>query len=116
MARILLMDDEAPAREAMQRIVESRGHEVLAFDDARPALSSVDFDVVDAAIVDLQMPTSGYDAIEEIRARGYTDLPIVVVSAYVDLELTPELLGVQSIVRKPFKATQVADAVDSVLR
>ena len=61
------------------------------------------------------MPTSGYDAIEEIRNRGHRDLPLIVVSAHVDLELTAEMLDVQQIVLKPFKATEVTEAVSAHL-
>ena len=111
MAKIVIMDDEAEARNVMGRILEREGHEVEMFEDARPALDTVDFGTVDAVIVDLQMPTSGYDAIEEIRRRGHKDLPLIVVSAYVDLELTADMLDVQQIVHKPFTATEVAEAV-----
>ena len=63
------MDDEQSARSAITRILEREGHEVLDFEDAAPALEEVDYATVDLAVVDLQMPTSGYDAIEELRAR-----------------------------------------------
>ena len=116
MARIVVMDDEQVARGAMKRILEKAGHEVLDFEDAAPALSEVDFSEIDLAIVDLQMPTSGYDAIEEIRGRGHTDLPIVVVSAHVDLVLTDDVLDVQDIVRKPFSASQIAETVEALLK
>jgi DNA-binding response OmpR family regulator len=115
MAKIVVMDDEPSARSVIKRILEKAGHEVLEFEDAAPALAEIDFATIDLAIIDLQMPTSGYDAIEEIRDRGHTDLPIIVVSAHVDLVLTPEMLNVQDIVQKPFSVTQLADAVEALL-
>jgi len=99
LARIVTMEDDASIRRAIETILTKDGHEVLAYGDAKPALEEVDYDTVDLAISDLQMPTSGYDAIEEIRGRGHQDLPILVVSAHVDLVLTPDVLGVQEIVR-----------------
>ena len=115
MAKIAVMDDEQSARSAIKRILEREGHEVLDFEDAAPALEEVDYATVDLAVVDLQMPTSGYDAIEEIRARAHKDLPIIVVSAHVDLVLTPDVVDVQDIVRKPFSATQFAETVTALL-
>ena len=115
MARIVVMDDEQPARDAIHRILERAGHDVLVFGDGAPALAEVDYSSVDIAIIDLQMPTSGYDVIEEIRRRGHADLPILVISAYVDLELTPDMLDVQDIVRKPFRIAEVTQAVDALL-
>ncbi len=115
MATIVVMDDEPSARNAIKRILLKAGHEVLDFEDATPALSDVDFGAIDLAVIDLQMPTSGYDAIEEIRDRGHTDLPIIVVSAHVDLVLTPDVLDVQGIVRKPFSVAQITEAVDALL-
>ena len=111
MAKIVIMDDEVEVRNIIKRILEREGHEVEVFEDARPALDTVDFSKVDAVIIDLQMPTSGYDAIEEIRSRGHKDLPLIVVSGYVDIELTLEMLDVQEIIHKPFAATDLAEAV-----
>ena len=115
MAKIVIMDDEVETRNIMKRILEREGHEVEVFEDARPALDTVDFSEVDTVIIDLQMPTSGFDAIEEIRNRGHKDLPLIVVTAHVDIELTPEMLDVQEIVHKPFTAADVAEAVTAHL-
>jgi DNA-binding response OmpR family regulator len=105
------MDDEVEVRNIIKRILEREGHEVEVFEDARPALDTVDFSEIDTVIIDLQMPTSGFDAIEEIRNRGHKDLSLIVVSTHVDLELTPEMLDVQEIVHKPFTAADMAEAV-----
>jgi CheY-like chemotaxis protein len=115
MARIVVVDDEPAARTAISRILEKEGHEVQQYEDGRPALDDVDYSKVDLAIVDLQMPTSGYDVIEEIRARGFDKLPIIVASANVDLVLTPEVLGVQEIIEKPFQIADFSDAVKKLL-
>jgi len=111
LAKIVVMDDEVEVRNIIKRILEREGHEVEVFEDARPALDTVDFSEIDTVIIDLQMPTSGFDAIEEIRNRGHKDLSLIVVSAHVDLELTPEMLDVQEIVHKPFTAADMAEAV-----
>ncbi len=56
------MDDKPAARTAIGRILDREGHEVLLYEDAAPALANVDY-----STIDLQIPTSGYDAIGEIR-------------------------------------------------
>ena len=84
--------------------LEMEGHKVQAFEDAKPALESVDFGAVDLVVTDLKMPTRGEEAIRIIRERG-CQVPILVMSGEVDEARVCELeaLGVTEIVRKPFE-------------
>jgi len=95
----------------MKRILEKEGQEVELYEDAAPALEGADFGSSDLVLIDLQMPTSGYDAIEEIRNRGFNELPLIVISAHVDLVLTAEMLDVQDIIHKPFDIAEFSKSV-----
>jgi len=82
MATILVLDDDFNIRMLMARVLKMKGHDVLVFEDARPALESVDFDGVDLVITDYNMPMRGDEAIREIQAKGY-DLPVIVISIVI---------------------------------
>ena len=74
----------------------------MSFDDAAPALDSVDFARVDLVITDLDMPTPGTEAIRQLRTCGI-QTPIIVLSGSVDPENSETLyaLGAQAVVSKP---------------
>ena len=103
MASIVVMEDDGVIRGLVVRILEMEGHEVQAFADAKPALETVDFETVDVVVTDLNMPTSGVEAIRSIRDRG-CQVPIVVMTGRMDEAKARELeaLWVTEIVRKPF--------------
>jgi len=107
MAQILVMDDMDEMRMLYEDILGAWGHQVIAFDDASPALAGVDFSEIDLVITDLQMPTPGQLAIRTIRAWGH-QVPIIVVSGHVVVSEYDELyrLGAQVVMTKPinFKA------------
>lgn len=116
MATIVLMEDDAVVRNLVVRILEMQGHTVQAFEDARPALDSVDFADVDLVITDLRMPTPGDQAIETIRTQG-CEVPVVVMSGTLYSGMVEKLrsIGIQEIIEKPFKLQHLMDVVESLV-
>jgi len=116
MASILILEDEMSIRMLLAKVFQMKGHDVLAFEDARPALESVDLDEVDLIITDYNMPMRGDIAVREIRDRGY-DLPVIVMSGYLDEEIIDVLegLAVQKILWKPFPPFDLVDVVEEIL-
>ncbi len=116
MARILVMDDDEGTRTAIQRLLESRGHAVLAYEDAEPALREVNFEEVDLAISDLQMPTPG-DQFLLILQQDNIDVPVIIISAYLNEERIEYLeeLGAAKILAKPLEMVNLMEVVEDVL-
>ncbi len=69
MAKIVVMDDENTIRVAITRVLERDGHEVLAFEDAAPALEEVNWEEIDLVVSDLVMPTPGDQFILILQSR-----------------------------------------------
>jgi DNA-binding response OmpR family regulator len=116
MAKIVVMDDEASVRGVLQRALEMEGHEVLAFEDAAPALEEVDFNEIDLVITDLVMPTPG-DQFILILDQEDVEVPIMVLSAHLTDARTQYLreLGVKWILEKPFEVAELQGAVKRIL-
>ena len=116
MARIVVMDDEEGVRHVLARALELQGHEVLEFEDARPALDEVNFKAVDLVVTDLQMPTTGDQVIRELKERG-VDVPVMVLSGHLDNEKADALraLGVRRVMSKPFDLFGLLEAVEECL-
>jgi two-component system KDP operon response regulator KdpE len=77
---VLVVDDEAPIRRALAANLRARGYEVALAESGEQALELAARVHPDVVILDLGLP--GMDGIEVIRGlRGWTHLPIVVLSA-----------------------------------
>ena len=113
---IVVIEDEDSVRNLVASVLEDGGFEVVAFEDAQPALETVDFNQVDALVTDLMMPTRGENAIHTIRSKGYS-LPIVVLSGVINPgeEETLIAIGATRVLKKPFNMQQVLNTVLEVL-
>jgi CheY-like chemotaxis protein len=114
--RILLVDDEAPLRSALAKVMEQHGFAVTAVPSAPDALRELDATAFDVLVSDVVMPTmSGVQLAAHVRADR-PNLPIVLMSGYSD-ELAG--LGVDApltrLLRKPFTHRELLAAVDALL-
>jgi len=84
--RILLAEDSAIGRKLVSRLLEARGHTVVAAEDGAAALACLREGPFDLVLMDIEMPRmDGVEAAAQIRRRQ-TDaglrLPIVALSAH----------------------------------
>jgi PAS domain S-box-containing protein len=85
--RILVVDDEASVRVALQRYLSSRNHEVETTASGKEALARMREDAFDAVIVDMRMPDlSGEELFQELKARdpAYGERVIFTTGQLVD--------------------------------
>ena len=81
MARILVADDNADARELLSVMLSAAGHEVVLAADGDEALAVFKSVRPDLSIVDIFMPAKdGIDTIRDIR-RDFPQARIVAISA-----------------------------------
>ena len=89
---ILCIDDEALGLQIRKAVLERAGYRVLTAMDGSTGLSLFAQESVDAVVLDYAMPTmSGTDVAKEMR-RMRNDVPILLLSAYVNLP--PEVVAV----------------------
>jgi two-component system, OmpR family, KDP operon response regulator KdpE len=78
--RVLVVDDEAPIRRALEANLRARGYEVELAATGEQALDAAARHHPDAIILDLGLP--GMDGVDVIRGlRGWSAVPIIVLSA-----------------------------------
>ena len=121
MAEVLIVDDEADAREPLGWFLEKSGHVVRVAPDGGAALTQVMLKLPDVVVLDLLMPEmSGSDFLALLRSyRRLRAVPVVVLTA---LSNTPVLeraikLGVHAVLLKT-KATypDIRRAVEEATR
>ena len=104
---ILVIDDEASVRVALQRYLSSRGHEVETTASGKEALARMREDAFDAVIVDMRMPDlSGEQLFQELKARdeSYAERVIFTTGQLVDDSVRSFLASTgRPCVPKPFE-------------
>jgi FixJ family two-component response regulator len=116
--RIAVVDDEAPVRTALGRLLRLADYEVATFGSGEEFLASLAARPPDCVILDVHMPgLSGFDVQSRLRI-AHVDVPVVFITASDDLALgraVSEAGGVR-LLRKPFSNDELLDAVGAALR
>lgn len=114
---VLVAEDDAATRRAVQRILESAGHRVLTFVTADDCLDWLDdrqrTEVPVAVISDVMMPGLNGIAFAALLRERHPRLPIVLVSGYADVRdrIPADYAARPVILEKPFTAAAVHDAL-----
>ncbi len=116
--RILLAEDNAVNQRVACRLLEKDGHHVVVAANGREALSILDRDTFDLALLDVQMPEmDGLETIRAIRARERTGgprLPVVALTAHAlpsDRE-SCRSAGMDGYIVKPIQVDRLWAAID----
>jgi len=116
MAEVLVIEDDAAARDLVHRILAPEGHSVIFAENGAVGLTKLAQGRFDIVLTDLLMPVlEGLETIREIR-RLQSDVKIIAISGiysdYLDAALK---LGANAALRKPFLPTALRDAVAGLL-
>lgn len=119
MARILIVDDDAPIRQLMHVVLTHEGHDVVEAQGAREALGLIEQQLPDVVMLDLLMPEmDGWLFLDELRSRGLRNRTrVVIVSAFGDAPTVERgrAEGALGHITKPFEIEALVAAVRSAL-
>src|SRR5579863_246078 len=116
--RILVVEDEAALREALQADLTAAGHTVDVAADGEEGLYAGSEFPIDVAIIDLGLPKlSGLDLIRQLRARGKS-YGVLILTARDSWQDKVEGLsaGADDYVAKPFHVAEVQARLAALLR
>lgn len=117
MTRILVVDDEPAIRRALATNLRTRGFDVDLAESGEAALVHAADHRPDLVLLDLGLP--GIDGVEVVHGlRGWTDIPIIVLSVRSDESDKVEALdaGADDFVTKPFGMNEVLARIRAALR
>ena len=120
MGSVLVVDDDADAREALSRYLMKAGHAARTARNGREALIAVATTIPDVILLDARMPEmSGLEFLKVIRSYlRWSTLPVILLTAYPDdlpLERAHEL-GVKMIyVKTTYRMADLLECVQRLL-
>ena len=114
---IIIVDDEAPAREMVGEYLKMHGFAVTLCDGGKSLRTAIDTSVPDLVVLDLNMPEE--DGLSIIRdLKGRTNVPVIMLTATaspIDRVVGLEL-GADDYVAKPCELRELMARIRSVLR
>jgi signal transduction histidine kinase/CheY-like chemotaxis protein len=116
-SRILLAEDNVVNQRVVQRMLEKRGHAVVAVGNGREAIQALQRDHFDLVLMDVQMPEmDGLEATRAIReseALTLAHIPIIALTAHAMKGDQERCLaaGVDAYLTKPVYAANLLDIV-----
>lgn len=120
MHKILIIDDEAPLLDEIADWLEFEGYEVFTAENGRVGLEKAIHNRPDLIICDIAMPElDGHGVLLEVRSDPkLSHVPFIFLTASADYEAMRRgmNLGADDYLTKPFKRTDVLDAIDTRLR
>ena len=116
MPNILIADDEKEIIRLLKIFLKD--YTIFEAGDGQEALSILNYEKIDLAIVDIMMPkVDGYQVIAKIRERSHY-IPVIIISAKVSLSdrIVGMDLGADDYITKPFEPLEVQAKVRAQLR
>jgi DNA-binding response OmpR family regulator len=117
-AKVLIVDDEPNIVTSLQFLMKKSGFETSVARDGDEALAEVERFRPDLLLLDVMMPNrDGYEVCQKLRASGWTDLKIVMLTAKGrETEVTKGLaVGADAYVTKPFSTRDLVEQVNRLL-
>jgi len=115
---VLVVDDDAPIRQALERSLSLEGFEVASAADGETALALVSEAHPAIVVLDVAMPgIDGVEVTRRLRATG-DDVPILMLSARDEVEdrVAGLQAGADDYVVKPFAVEELVARLNALLR
>jgi excisionase family DNA binding protein len=116
-ARVLVVDDELPVRELLNKTLTMSNYDVDTAADGSAALERLRDSEYDLLITDLKMPgLDGLSVIREVR-RERPEIPVIIITSYSTEANAIEAinLGVAGYITKPFRLPRILAAAARAL-
>jgi DNA-binding response OmpR family regulator len=113
---ILIADDDKAIVDSIGAILDISGYEVLKVPDGTSVLDAVKA-LPDLILLDIQMPGhNGQTVCRQLKRQASTkDIPVIIVSASMDVRLKAEQAGADDYLEKPFDMDVLQQKVFNLL-
>jgi CheY-like chemotaxis protein len=120
MSKILVIDDDAVVRKALQHALEKAGYNVLEASDGAAGIEMAKASLPDLILCDIDMPAmSGFDTLKALKADPQTQgLPFVFLTGSSEAMAgrLGRTLGAEEFIEKPFSFSKLLAVVGTRLK
>ena len=119
MAEILFLEDEVTIREVIAEYMNVAGHKVTECDSGDEAVERLKEKSFDLAVLDIKVPgMSGLKVLEYIRTRLKSDMGVIMLTAYEDINTQVEAFNffADDYITKPASPIILLKRIDVLLR
>ncbi|HVS66510.1 MAG TPA: ATP-binding protein [Thermoanaerobaculia bacterium] len=117
--RVLIVEDNEDARQALQEALRGQGHEVFEAADGPAALASIGATRPDVAVIDIGLPgLDGYEVARRLRAWSEgRSLGLIALTGYGQRETRERAIdaGFDSYLTKPVSPRELSAVIESVV-
>jgi FixJ family two-component response regulator len=114
---VCVVDDDAPLRRALQRLLRAAGYGVETFGSAEDFLATEHAPPPDCLVLDIRLGgISGFQLHDHLRASGLS-IPTVFITGHDDAGTREQArrVGAAGYVRKPFDEDALLSAIEAAL-
>lgn len=113
--RLLLVDDEPAVRDALQRVLEVEGFDVVAVANCHDALARLDEWDANLVLLDVNVAAeSGWDLCRHVLADN-PELHVIVITARPDQAAAALEFGVDALMEKPLDLPSLLQTIRGLL-
>lgn len=116
--KLLLAEDERALSEVLVTVLKRNGYSVKAVYDGKSALSQLESEIFDGAILDVMMPeTDGITVLRTLREDG-NNIPVMILTAKSEIEdkVTGFENGANDYLPKPFDTRELLARIGAMMR
>jgi signal transduction histidine kinase len=112
---VLLVDDDDGVREVCAAMLEDMGCKVTPVANGDEALHAVERGSYSILLTDIAMPSmNGVELAHRVREL-VPDMPVLFATGYADLQVFGEKLNDESVVRKPYRLSELAARIEAMI-
>jgi CheY-like chemotaxis protein len=115
---VLVVDDDPLILTVVDLMIRHAGHRTRTAGDASSALDAFADGEVDVLVSDIRMPGMDGLALARVVREDYPKVPIILMTGYLAdyTSGSASQIGVDGIIKKPFKSNELLDMIDRTTR
>ncbi len=116
-AIVFVVDDDAPVRDAIRKLILSVGLRVETFGSAREFLSYQRPEAPACMVLDVRLPDLSGLEFQRDLAQAAIEIPIIFITGHADVPMSVRAMkaGAVEFLTKPFRGQELLDAIQEAI-
>ncbi len=115
--KIFIVDDDSSILNIMEDMLIGENYDVYSFAAGKDAVENTEKEKPDIVILDYYLPgENAEEIVEKLRLIAGNHLPIILISASMQIEQKAEKLLVSDFIEKPFQRQVLLDVIKKNLK